>query len=204
MRSRAEVSGSGGPGVRRSGGGEFRVRVRLMGRAAKETSFTDRHVGTSAAQESHERPGLEDQDGGEGQCRRRHVPQRGGVTVAEMETNSTPIVTWTSASKNGRRAGMSNPCRLPTASPMTIRAISLASSRRMSQAAAMTSTTTSCAEVPSTSSSLSLLSSSRAATRRVGPMNLRRSRHRGSRRRGSPPPTARPAAGRSHRATGWG
>ena len=38
--------------------------------------------------------------------------------------NSTPMMSWTSVSKNGRRAGMSNPGRLPTAMPMTIAAMS--------------------------------------------------------------------------------
>ena len=34
-----------------------------------------------------------------------------GVTVAEMEMNSSPMISWTSVSKNGRRAGTSKPRR---------------------------------------------------------------------------------------------
>jgi hypothetical protein len=33
-----------------------------------------------------------------------------GVTVAEMETNKTPMISWTSVPKNGWRAGRSKPC----------------------------------------------------------------------------------------------
>ena len=52
-----------------------------------------------------------------------------GVTVAEMEMNRMPIISCTSVSKNGRRAGMSKPRRLARASPMKIAAISPVSSR---------------------------------------------------------------------------
>ena len=43
-----------------------------------------------------------------------------GVTVAEMEMKSTPMISCTRVSKNGRRAGTSKPRRLATASPMTM------------------------------------------------------------------------------------
>ena len=36
-------------------------------------------------------------------------PTDSGVTVAEIETNSTPMTSWTSVSKNGRRSGTPEP-----------------------------------------------------------------------------------------------
>ena len=81
-----------------------------------------------------------------------------GVTVAEMEMNSTPMISWTRVSKNGRRAGTSNPRRLATARPMTMAAISPESSRMMSQQAVTATTAASWALVPSISPSRSLRS----------------------------------------------
>ena len=63
-----------------------------------------------------------------------------GVTVAEMETNSTPMISCTRVSKNGRRAGMPKPRMFATASPIRTAAMSPASSRAMSQAAATPTT----------------------------------------------------------------
>ena len=59
-----------------------------------------------------------------------------GVTVAEIEMKSTPMISCTRVSKNGRRAGMSKPRRLATASPMTMAEMRPASSRRVSHTAA--------------------------------------------------------------------
>ena len=72
-----------------------------------------------------------------------------GVTVAEMEMNSRPMISWTSVSKNGRRAGMSKPRRLARARPMKIAAMSPVSSRTTSHPAATPITAASCAVVPS-------------------------------------------------------
>ncbi len=85
-----------------------------------------------------------------------------GVTVAEIETKSTPMISCTRVSKNGRRAGTSNPCRLATARPMTMAAMSPESSRRMSHPAATATTDASWALVPSTSPSRSLRSRSQS------------------------------------------
>jgi hypothetical protein len=77
------------------------------------------------------------------------------VTVAEMEIKSTPIISCTRVSKNGRRAGISKPCRLTSASPMKIAAMSPVSSRSASHPAATATTAASCALVLSTSPSRS-------------------------------------------------
>ena len=63
-----------------------------------------------------------------------------GVTVAEMDTNRTPMISCTRVSKNGRLAGTSKARRFATASPIKIAAMSPASSRTMSQAAATPTT----------------------------------------------------------------
>ena len=86
-----------------------------------------------------------------------------GVTVAEMEMNSTPMISCTRVSKNGRRAGMSKPRILASARPMKIAAISPVSSRIASHPAATPITAASCALVPSTSPSRSLRSSSQSS-----------------------------------------
>ena len=47
-------------------------------------------------------------------------PTGRGVTVAEMDTNSTPMVSCTSVSKNARRAGTSAaPVDMPSSSAAT-------------------------------------------------------------------------------------
>ena len=74
-----------------------------------------------------------------------------GVTVAEMLTNRTPMISWTRVSKNGRRAGISKPRTLETASPMRMAAIRPVSSRRLSQTAATPTTQASWHVVLSTS-----------------------------------------------------
>src|SRR5215831_5985197 len=79
-----------------------------------------------------------------------------GVTVAEMATNSTPMISCTKVSKNGRLAGMLKTRRFATASPIKIAAISPASSRKMSQAAATPITVASWLVVASTLSRFSL------------------------------------------------
>ena len=79
-----------------------------------------------------------------------------GVTVAEMATNRTPMISCTRVSKNGRLAGTWNARRFATASPIKIAAMSPASSRTMSQAAATPTTHASWAVVASTSSRSSL------------------------------------------------
>lgn len=54
-----------------------------------------------------------------------------GVTVAEIEMNSTLIMSCTRVSKNGRRAGMSKLRILASARPMKIAATSPVSSRSL-------------------------------------------------------------------------
>lgn len=78
-----------------------------------------------------------------------------GVTLAEIEMNSSPMINWTSVSKKGRRAGMSKPRMLAAAMPVTIAAMSPVSSRTMSQPADTAITVASCASVPSVSPSRS-------------------------------------------------
>ncbi len=74
-----------------------------------------------------------------------------GVTVAEIEMNSSPMVSETSVSKKTRRAGMSSPGRLASAIPITTAAIRPVSSRKASHSAATDTTAASCTVVPSTS-----------------------------------------------------
>lgn len=71
-----------------------------------------------------------------------------GVTEAEMATNSRPMISWISVSKNGRRTGMSKPGRFAATRPMTIAAMSPVSSYTASQHAATTTTTANWASVP--------------------------------------------------------
>ena len=92
-----------------------------------------------------------------------------GVTVAEMEMNSTPIISCTRVSKNGRRAGASKPRRLAMASPMTMAEMSPASSRITSQQAATATTEASWADVPRISPSRSLRSSSHSSATPTSP-----------------------------------
>ena len=68
------------------------------------------------------------------------------------------MISCTSVSKNGRRAGTSKPRMFATASPMMTAAMSPASSRAMSHAAATPTTVASWLVVPSTSPSRSLRS----------------------------------------------
>src|SRR5215470_15698720 len=79
-----------------------------------------------------------------------------GVTVAEMHTNKTPMISCTKVSKNGRLAGRWKARRFATASPIKTAAMSPASSRTMSQTAATPTTIASWAVVRSTMSSSSL------------------------------------------------
>ena len=87
-----------------------------------------------------------------------------GVTVAEIEMNRMPIISCTNVSKNGRRAGMSNPRRFARASPMKIAAMSPVSARSASQAAATAITVASCPVVPRISPTPSLRSSSQSSS----------------------------------------
>ena len=86
-----------------------------------------------------------------------------GVTVAEMEMNRTPMISCTSVSKNGWRAGRSTPRMLARASPMKIAAMSPVSARATSHPAATPITAASCAVVPSSSPRRSLRSSSQSS-----------------------------------------
>ncbi len=52
-----------------------------------------------------------------------------GVTVAEIEMKSTPMISWTRASKNGCRDGISNASTFATTRPITMAAIRPVSSR---------------------------------------------------------------------------
>ena len=92
-----------------------------------------------------------------------------GVTVAEMETNKTPMISCTSVSKNGWRAGRSTPRILARASPMKIAAMSPVSARIASHPAATPITAASCAVVPSSSPSRSLRSSSQSTAVPITP-----------------------------------
>ena len=79
------------------------------------------------------------------------------------------MISCTSVSKNGRRAGMSKPRRFARASPMKIAAMSPVSSRTTSHAAATAITAASCAVVPSSSPSRSLRSSSQSSAVPITP-----------------------------------
>ena len=80
-----------------------------------------------------------------------------GVTVAEMEMNSTPMTSWTIVRKNFLSSGKSMPGRLANATPITMAAIRPVSARQASQSAAVPTTTARIASVAITPLRRSLL-----------------------------------------------
>ena len=104
---------------------------------ADERAFPPGQLGPDGGGEGYQRAGHQHQDGHQAEGGQHQVLERGRGRDARK---STPMISCTRVSKNGRLARTSKARRFATASPIKIAAMSPASSRALSQTAATPTT----------------------------------------------------------------